>query len=121
MLYAILCYNSEAAIGAWSKAEEAAVMGRLAVVNSELTAERKLTMHGRLMPTTTAATVRAGRETVIIDGPFAETKEQLLGLYVVDCKTFEDALDAAGRLARERPSGVLEVRPFLSFHAEPVA
>jgi hypothetical protein len=121
MLYAILCYNSEAAVGAWSKAEESAVMDRLDVVNRALCAERKLTMHGRLMPTTTAATVRAGRETVIIDGPFAETKEQLLGLYIVDCKTFEDALDAARRLARERPSGVLEVRPFMSFVVEPAA
>jgi len=121
MLYAILCYNSEAAVGAWSKAEETALMDRLAVVNGALTAERKLTLHGRLMPTTTAATVRTGRDTVVIDGPFAETKEQLLGLYVVDCKSFEDALDAAGRLARERPSGVLEVRPFMSFHIEPAA
>lgn len=121
MLYAILCYNSEAAVSAWSKAEETSVMERLAVVNGELTAEHKLTAHGRLMPTTTAATVRAGRDTIILDGPFAETKEQLLGLYVVDCTTFEDALDAARRLARERPSGVLEVRPFMSFHAEPHA
>jgi hypothetical protein len=48
---------------------------------------------------------------VVIDGPFAETKEQLLGLYVVDCPTEEAAIEAARDLRRANPSAVYEIRP----------
>jgi hypothetical protein len=49
----------------------------------------------RLLPTTAATTLRKENPPVVIDGPFAETKEQLLGFYVVDCKSLERALDVA--------------------------
>ena len=69
-----------------------------------------------LMPVDTATTVRVrnGR-TTITDGPFAETKEQLLGFYLLDCATFEEALEETTKLARERESGALEIRPLLHF------
>jgi hypothetical protein len=66
------------------------------------------------MPTTTAVTVRASREPVILDGPFAETKEQLLGFYLVDCKSLQEALDVARGLVGE--TGALEVRPLATFY-----
>jgi hypothetical protein len=50
----------------------------------------------------------------VLDGPFAETKEQLLGFYLVDCKTLEEALDVARRLVGE--TGALEVRPLAQFY-----
>ena len=86
MLYAILCYDSEAVVGSWSKEEDDAVMGRISAVTKKLAAQNKLGPTLRLMPTTAATTLRQGREPVVIDGPFAETKEQLLGFYVIDCR-----------------------------------
>lgn len=48
---------------------------------------------------------------LVIDGPFAETKEQLLGFYVVDCATEDAAIEAARDLRRANPSAVYEIRP----------
>ena len=47
----------------------------------------------------------------VLDGPFAETKEQLLGFYVVDCKNLDEALDVARDLGRVNPGGAYEIRP----------
>jgi hypothetical protein len=70
----------------------------------------------RLMPTTAATTLRKDREpAVVIDGPFAETKEQLLGFYVVDCESLEEALDFARDLGKANPGGSYEIRPLLQF------
>jgi hypothetical protein len=109
MLYAILCYHSEAIVGSWSKEQDDAVLAKRAVVTDKLAAAGKLGPVVRLMPTTAATTVRAGREPLVIDGPFAETKEQLLGFYVVDCTTLEEAITAARGMVGD--TGALEIRP----------
>ena len=112
MLYAILCYNFEDAVGAWSPAEDAEVMARLRAVEDNLVAVDRLGAVGRLLPTTAAVTLRKGREPVVIDGPFAETKGQLLGFYVVDCGDLDAAIDVARDLAAANPErGAYEVRP----------
>lgn len=113
MRYAILCYDSEAAMTSWTKAEDDALTARLAVVEQKLTAERKLGPNVRLMPTTTATTLRKGSESLVTDGPFAETKEQLLGFYIVECASLEDAIDAARLLAQAAThgTGAYEIRP----------
>ena len=112
MLYAILCYNSEQTVGAWSKDEEDAVMARLAVVQDRLAQEGRLGPVARLLPTTTATTLRKDRDPpLVVDGPFAETKEQLLGFYVVDCTSLDDALEVAKDLGRANPGGAYELRP----------
>ena len=123
MLYAILCYNSEDVVGAWTKEEDDTVMARLAVVQEKLTREGRLGPVARLLPTTAATTLRkSGNEPVIIDGPFAETKEQFLGFYVVDCASLEDALDIARELAIANPgTGSYEVRPIGIFGPGDVA
>jgi len=113
MLYSILCYNLENVVGAWPKEKEEAVMAHHGKILNELAAQGRLGPVARLMPTTTATTVRAGREPVVLDGPFAETKEQLLGFYVVDCATLDDALDAARGMLGE--GGAFEVRPIRAF------
>ena len=70
----------------------------------------------RLLPTTAATTIRKGREPLVIDGPFAETKEQLLGFYVVDCSTLDEAVETARDLARASSSaGAFEIRPLSVF------
>lgn len=116
MLYAILCYDSEDVVGAWTKAEDDAVMEKLGVVQETLAAQGRLGPVARLMPTTAATTIRKGKEPLVLDGPFAETKEQLLGFYVVDCENLEAALDTARDLAKASSSaGAFEVRPLSVF------
>jgi hypothetical protein len=114
MFYCILCYNHESEIEAWSREKEAAVMAKRDVVTHGLAAQGRLGPVGRLMPTTTAMTVRASREPLVLDGPFAETKEQLLGFYLVECKTLDEAIDVARGLIGD--TGALEVRPLATFY-----
>ena len=117
MLYALLCYHSEDVVCAWSKEEDAAVMAKLGVVQERLAKAGKLGPVARLMPTTAATTLRKDREPpLVIDGPFAETKEQLLGFYVVDCETLDAALEVARDLAAANPGpGAYEIRPVRAF------
>jgi hypothetical protein len=112
MLYAILCYHEEDTVCAWSKEQDAAVMAKLQVVQDRLTKEGRLGPVARLLPTTAATTLRKDREpALVIDGPFAETKEQLLGFYVVDCADLDGALDIARDLGAANPGGSYEIRP----------
>ena len=111
MLYAILCYHDEDAVGSWTAEQDAAVMTKLAVVQGKLSKAGRLGPVARLLPTTSAATLRKEDPPLVIDGPFAETKEQLLGFYVVDCKDLDDALDVARDLGRANPGGAYEIRP----------
>ncbi|MDZ3837727.1 MAG: YciI family protein [Rhodospirillales bacterium] len=112
MHYAILCYHDEKVVCAWSQDQDDAVMARLAVVHEKLAREGKLGPVARLLPTTAATTLRKDRDPpLVLDGPFAETKEQLLGFYVVDCSDLDEALDVARELGRANPGGAYEIRP----------
>jgi hypothetical protein len=112
MQYAILCYHDEKVTCAWSKEHDDAVMAKLAVVHEKLARQGKLGPVARLLPTTAATTVRKDRELpLVIDGPFAETKEQLLGFYVVDCADLEEAIGIARELGQANPGGAYEIRP----------
>lgn len=116
MQYAILCYHDEKVTCAWSKKEDDAVMAKLAVVTGKLAAEGRLGPVARLLPTTTATTLRKDRDPpLVIDGPFAETKEQLLGFYVIDCASLEEALAIAKDLGSANPGGSYEIRPIATF------
>ena len=116
MLYAILCYDSEATVGAWTPEQDAAVISKLDVVQQKLAEKRRLGPVARLMPTTAATTLRKGKEAVILDGPFAETKEQLLGFYIVEGASLDEALETAKELGRASNSnGSFEVRPLRLF------
>src|SRR4051812_7312821 len=121
MLYAILCYHDEAVVGAWSKEEDDAVMARLAVVHGQLAAQGRLGPVARLLPTTAATTLRKDDPPLVLDGPFAETKEQLLGFYVIDCKNLDEALDVARDLGAANPGGTYEIRPVGVFNPGSVA
>jgi hypothetical protein len=114
MFYCILCYNLESEVEAWSREKEAAEMAKRDLVSAGLAAQGRLGPVARLMPTTTAITVRASRELLVLDGPYAETKEQLLGFYLVDCKSLQHALEVARELVGE--TGALEVRPLTMFY-----
>ena len=86
-------------------------MAKLAVVQEKLAKQGRLGPVARLMPTTAATTLRKDDPPLVIDGPFAETKEQLLGFYVVDCKNLDEALDVARELGAANPGGAYEIRP----------
>jgi len=115
MLYTLLCYNSEDVVFSWSQEEDDAVMARLAQVHGKLHEAGKLGPSLRLMATTTAATLRKSDPPVVIDGPFAETKEQLLGFYVVDVENLDEALAIARELGEANPGGSYEIRPVRLF------
>ncbi|NZA25783.1 YciI family protein [Luteimonas sp. SJ-92] len=118
MRYAIFCYDCEDTVAAWSGAEDAQVMQRLGEACARLDANgARLGPSARLMPTVRAVTVRSGSEPMVLDGPFAETKEQLLGLWLLDCDTLDEAVAAARELAAQKSSGAFEVRPVQDFFA----
>ena len=116
MLYTLLCYNKEDVVWSWSKEEDDAVMGRLSVVHEKLVKEGKLGPSLRLLPTTAATTLRG--DGIVIDGPFAETKEQLLGFYVIDVENLDAALNVAKELSAANPTSVYEIRPIALYVPE---
>ena len=116
MLYALLCYNNEDAVFSWSQEEDDKVMAALGQVHQRLVEQGKMGPSLRLMPTTAATTFRKNADPpLILDGPYAETKEQLLGFYVVDCEDLDEALAICRDLSAVNPGGAYEVRPVKLF------
>jgi hypothetical protein len=111
MIYAILAYHVETEIMSWTPEEDAALMTDLMQVRERLVQEGRLGPSARLGETKKACTLRGPGNGMVIDGPFAETKEQLLGLYMVDCANEEAAIEVARDLRRVNPSAVYEIRP----------
>ena len=113
MLYALLAYHQERVIQDLSEAEDADLMEDLERVHGAWTKAGALGPAARLGATSLAATVRAGG--LVTDGPFAETKEHLLGFYVIDCPSREAAITRARELQTANPSAIYEVRPIVLF------
>ena len=111
MLYAILAYHVETNVLSWTPEQDAAVMSRLLRVHDRINQQGSLGPAARLRATARARTLRGPGAGMVLDGPFAETKEQLLGFYVVDCATDDAAVDVARELRRANPSAVYEIRP----------
>lgn len=74
-----------------------------------------------LEPTASATTVRAGEDGTVMptDGPFAETKEQLGGYYLIECANLDEAIDAASRIPSVALGGSIEVRPIMELSEAP--
>lgn len=111
MLYAILAYHEEHVVQAMSEAEDGALMDRLFAVHESL--GERLGPAVRLGATELAVSVR-GRG-LVTDGPFAETKEALLGFYIVDCASSEAAAAVALDLKAANPGANYEVRPVVLY------
>lgn len=109
MLYSILIYAPEDLVNALTPEEDAAHVARHLEVHEQLLAQGKLGPVVRLMPTRTARQLHTTKNNMVVDGPFAETKEQLLGLYIVDVESEEEAM----QIARQLPTvgTVFELRP----------
>ena len=118
MLYAVLCYDAESEVCAWSKELDDKVMADLGAVNQRYAEAGKLGPVARLMPTTAAVTVRKGAtDSIIMDGPFAETKEQFLGFFVLEAETLDEAIQFARELSAANPAnGTYEIRPLQFFN-----
>ena len=115
MLYAILAYHVEAEVVSWTPEEDAALMTNLLAVHDQLNAHKLLGPSARLGATAKARTLRGPGAGMVLDGPFAETKEQLLGLYVVDCASEDAAIAVARDLRRVNPTAVYEIRPIRKY------
>ena len=111
MRYALLICDDEQSMLARSPEEAQAGMARYAAFGEEMGKRGVLTGGERLRPTTDATSVRVrGGEVLASDGPFAETKEQIGGFYLVDCKDLDEAIEVASKIPAAE-NGVIEVRP----------
>jgi hypothetical protein len=111
MRYALLICTEETADAALSPEEGAARMAEYAKFGEEMGARGVLQGGERLRPTGDATTVRVqDGEVVVSDGPFAETKEQIGGFYLVDCNDLDEAIEVAAKIPGAR-TGLIEVRP----------
>lgn len=113
MRYALLCYNDESMTSAWTEEQDATVMACLGKVHEKYADEFGPVV--RLMPTTSAATYRK-EDKLLTDGPYAETKEQLLGFHIIDVPGLEQALQIVRDLSEANPGGAYEIRPLMLYY-----
>ena len=111
MLYAILAYHVEDEVTSWTPEEDAALMLDLNKVHDCLEQEGRVGPAARLGATKGACVLRGPGKGVVTDGPFTETKEQLLGFYVIDCANRDAAIAAARDLRQVNPTAMYEIRP----------
>lgn len=115
MRYLLLIYDDESGIADATPQDMQNEMARYVAYEEAIQAEGIKRAGEALQPSQTATTVRVrDGETLLSDGPFAETHEQLGGFYVVECDTLDQAISAAARIPGAR-SGTIEVRPIMEF------
>ena len=114
MRYLLLIYQDEVAHAQWSEEELAAEYQDYFAFGAE-TENRGISAGEALMPTNTATTVRVRNGKILTtDGPFAETKEQLGGFYLLDGKDLDEAIEIAAKIPGAR-YGSIEIRPVMEF------
>lgn len=108
MKYMLLIYSAE---DAWTEQQRAECMAKSTELSHELHAQGKLLGASPLHPVETAKCIRVrDGQSLVTDGPFAETTEQLGGYYVVDVENLDEAIALAGRLPPVA-KGTVEIRP----------
>ena len=116
MEYLLLIYNSEADGKKMSAAEQTEIYQAYMAFTQDLTKSGKNKGGNALEQVVTATTVRVRNgKTTVTDGPFAETKEQLGGYYLVEAKDLDEAISIAARIPGAR-NGSIEVRPIMKFN-----
>jgi hypothetical protein len=115
MKYLLLIYEAEKVWAAMSKEEQGSIFNEYMTFTEDFAKSGKMSACEPLEPTSTATTlrVRNGKPTSV-DGPFAETKEQLGGIYVIDVKDLDEAMAWAARIPAAR-TGSIEIRPVMKF------
>jgi hypothetical protein len=115
MQYLLLIYGDEKAMTGTSKEAMDAMMGEYTAYTEDMQKSGAMRAGDALHPTSSATTVRVQNgKTVTTHGPFAETKEQLGGYYLVDCKNLDEAIEWAAKCPGAR-GGSIEVRPVVDF------
>ena len=116
MLYALLVYDDEAAWDALAPAEQSRILDLYWALDGEMKEAGVLRAGEALHPIATAKSVRRdGGAPLVTDGPFAETKEQLGGYYLIEARDLNDALQVAQKIPSVR-TGSIEVRPIQEFN-----
>ena len=119
MKYLCLIYDNEQNWVNLSQADMDKVFAEHDVFSQDIRAKGQYVAGEALHPSTTATTVRVRNgKTTISDGPFAETKEQLGGFYIIEAADLNDALQVAARIPEAR-SGSIEVRPVMDLSQQP--
>jgi hypothetical protein len=115
MQYMLLIYGDESTWQGRSDEERGQVMQAYGAFTQELQQSGAMVAGDALQPTQTATTVRVQNdETLTTDGPFAETKEQLGGYYLIEAESLDDAIEWAAKIPAAR-EGSVEVRPVMVF------
>ena len=110
MLYAILAFHDENEVASWTPQEDAALMVDLNKVHERLLQRGQIGPAARLGATKGACVLRGPGAGTVVDGPFTESKEALLGFYVLDCADRDAAISAARELLRVNPGAIYEIR-----------
>ena len=118
MKYALLIYGDETGWDTISEAEKQALYEKYDAFGNEVAKRGMMRGGEELHATPSATTVRVRNdETLVTDGPFAETKEQLGGFFLIECKDMDEAIEVAAKIPGAR-RGSVEVRPCVE-HPEP--
>lgn len=115
MQYLCLIYENEAVELNRSDEENGKIISAYMAFTEEVKENGKMVAGDALMPTDTATTIRIrDNELMVSDGPFAETKEQLGGYYLLECENLDDAIATAAKIPSAK-SGSIEIRPIMVF------
>ena len=115
MQYLLMIYRNEAELGKLGPAERKQMMADYGAFTQSIVQSGHFKAGDGLQPTTTATTVRVREgKTLTTDGPFAETREQLGGYYLIDAKDLDTALGIAARIPGAK-TGSIEVRPVMVY------
>jgi hypothetical protein len=115
MKYLCLIYDEEKRVGSMSKSESDAFMGEYSAFTEEVKKSGHYLGGEALQPVQTATTIRIRNGKMsTTDGPFAETKEQLGGFYLLEARDLNDAIQVASKIPSAR-LGCIEVRPVVDF------
>src|SRR5213594_398998 len=120
MRYMLLIYDEETKVAKMSKPERGAIHQEYGEFIDDIRKKGAFLAGDPLQPTSTATTVRGKNgKAVTTDGPYAETREQLGGYYIVNAKDLDEAISIASRIPSVRVGGAIEVRPIMEMGPPP--
>jgi hypothetical protein len=118
MRYLMLLYGDESAYASATPEQMGQMLADYNAFHGEMAQRGTMLAAERLQPSMTATTVSVSNgKTITTDGPFVETKEQLAGIYVFECKDLDEAIEVAAKIPAAR-HGKIEVRPIMEVPTE---
>lgn len=114
MQYMLMIYDDEKQFAKMPESQRGKMMQAYGEFTQGIVKSGHFRAGSQLQPTSNATTIREKNgKAVTFDGPFAETKEQLGGYYLVECKDLDEAIEIAKRIPSVRTGGAIEVRPLV--------